>query len=77
MTLCCPPIIWVSPKRRDTILETYASSSKKKKTVMDEHGMPTRYPAGQWCKDNFPTEERSALKHLQQHTNITITPVDK
>ena len=29
------------------------------------------------CKDNLPPEERSALKHLRQRTDIIIKPADK
>ena len=70
-TLFHPPSTWMPPRKRDAALETYI-----KETRMDVERQLKNLLTKR-CKDNLPPEERSALKHLRQRTDIIIKPADK
>ena len=66
-----PPSTWMPPKRRDAALETYINQTRIDVERQLERLQDKR------CKDNLPSDERLALKHLRQRTDIIIKPADK
>ena len=60
-----------SYKRRDAGQETYLRKTRTDVELQLDNLQAQR------CKDNLPREERSALKHLRQYTDIIIKPADK
>ena len=65
-----PPRTWMPPKRRDAAPETYINQTRTYVERQLERLQDKR------CKENVPSDERFALKHLRQRTDIIIKPSD-
>ena len=70
-TLFRPPSTWMPPKRRATALETYINQTKIDMECQLERLQDKRF------KDNLPSDERLALRHLRQCTDQVIKPANE
>ena len=66
-----PPSTWMPPKGGDAALETYIRKFRKDVQQQLEVNQLKR------CCDNLTSNERIALRKLQQRTDVVIKPADK
>lgn len=66
-----PPSMWMPPKGKDLVLETYIKAIRTDilKLVTEKYEMK--------CNDNLTPNERKALKNLRHRDDIVIKPADK
>ena len=65
-----PSSTWMTPKGRDPALQTYINRTRKDAERQLKNLQAKR------TKDNLPSENRIAPRHLQQQTDIIIKPAD-